>query len=214
MDIVLTQDKGETMLEQAADVMKPMIPLLSLAGSTVSLGVTSYFWFVKMNRERPRLFCEAMEHGSFIDLDHAEGDIRTLHFRLALVVVNESILPNAVVKVEVHVPGGDATHQPPSPRPVAGSNFPLNVLPMQSGLLTIEWHQSFGFLDEIEARPEPADIVEGYLERYWKTSTEVAVTLRGLRGASFRFPVKLAGNRMSSTVRAYLEPAPVLRRVA
>lgn len=191
-----------------------MIPLLSLAGSTVSLGVTSYFWFVKMNRERPRLLCESLDHGSFIDLDRAEGDFRSLHFRLALVVVNESILPNAVAKAEVHAPEGDARNQPPSPRPVAGSNFPLNLLPMQSGLLTIEWQQTFGYLEDIEARPEPADIVEGYLERYWKSSSEVTVTLRGLRGTSFRFPVKLEGSRMSSTVRAYLEPAPVLRRVA
>ncbi|MFO0814285.1 MAG: hypothetical protein U0796_13750 [Gemmatales bacterium] len=202
------------MFEQAAEAMKPMIPLLSLAGSTVSLGVTSYFWFVKMNRERPRLLCESMEHASFIDLDRAEGDFRSLHFRLALVVVNESILPNAVVKAEVHAPEGDAKNQPPSPRPVAGSNFPLNLLPMQSGLLTIEWQQTFGYLDDIEARPEPADIVEVYLEQYWKSSSEVTVKLRGLRGTSFRFPVKLEGSRMSSTVRAYLEPAPVLRRVA
>lgn len=202
------------MFEQMSDVMKPLIPLLSLAGSTVSLGVTSYFWFVKMNRERPQILCESLEHGSFIDLDRAVEEIRSLHFRLALVVVNESILPNAIVRAEVIAPQAEAGHQPPLPRPVAGSSFPLNLLPMHSGLLTIEWEQSFGYLNNVEANEDPASIVEGYLKHYWKSSTDVTVALRGLRGTSFRFPIKLVGSRMSSSVRAYLEPAPVLRRAA
>jgi hypothetical protein len=202
------------MYEQITDMVKPLIPLLSLAGSTVSLGVTSYFWFVKMNRERPQLRCESLEHGSFIDLDHAEDEIRTLHFRLALVVVNESILPNAVVRAEVIAPQSDTHHQPPAPRPVAGSSFPLNLLPMHSGLLTMEWRQSFGYLAEIEACTEPGDIVDGYLKHYWKDASGVTVTLRGLRNTAFRFPVKLQGSHMSSSVREYLESGPTLRRAA
>lgn len=207
--------KGYVMLESAADAIRPMLPLMSMVGSTVSLGITSYFWFVKMNRERPQLHCEAVEHASYIDLDQCTSEERWLNFRVSMVVANESTLPNAVMHVDVQVkPKAEGRWvSVPRVRPVQGSNFPVNMLPLQSGLLTVEWEMSFPYLEAAEQHPNPADSVAGYLQHYWESSEQITIQLKGLRNTSFTHQVKLLGSRMSSSIRHHLDVTQ-LRRAA
>ena len=91
------------MFDALTNQAQSLLPAVSFVGSAASVGVTGYFWLVKMNRERPRLLVEGVDHVSHIDLGTCEGDVRTLCFRQGLVVVNESTLPIAVLGVAVRV---------------------------------------------------------------------------------------------------------------
>ncbi|HKB01936.1 MAG TPA: hypothetical protein VKD90_06930 [Gemmataceae bacterium] len=195
------------MFENLAQQIQPLLPVVSFAGSAASVGVTGYFWLVKMNRERPRLQLEVVDHLSYVDLGNCAEDERWLCFRLGLVVVNESSLPNAVLNVGVSfMPRKTGTWlEVEGVRPVRGSTFPLNLPALQSGLLTIEWDMKFPVLNDAEDRDGPQEIVDAYLQKHWKLPDRVAVVVRGVRDKAFATEVPLTGSRMSSTVRAYLE---------
>ena len=117
------------MLESVVELLHPMMPMASFVGSSASVAVTGYFWLVKMNRERPQLQFEVVDHASFVDVGPATTTEQWLHFRLALVVVNNSTLPNAVLGIKVNVmPKQSAVwKEAERVRPVRGSVFPLNL---------------------------------------------------------------------------------------
>jgi hypothetical protein len=184
-----------------------LLPAVSFVGSAASVGVTSYFWLVKMNRERPRLLVEGVDHVSYIDLGTCEGGVRTLCFRQGLVVVNESTLPSAVLGATVRVRSrtGKNWQTLDGVRPAPGSTIPLNLPPLQSGLLTIDWEVPFPADDRAEAFEDPDRVIAAYLEKHWAAADRVTVEVRGVRGKSFATEVPLRGSRMTSTVRLYLD---------
>ena len=83
--------------------------------------------------------------------------------------------------------------------------LPLNLPPLQSGLLTIDWEVPFPADDRAEALESPDKVIAAYLERHWATPDQVTVEVRGVRGKSFAVAVPLRGSRMTSTVRLYLD---------
>src|SRR5262245_5132857 len=194
-------------IEELSQQAHALLPAVSFVGSAASVGVTGYFWLVKMNRERPRLVVEAVDHLSYVDLGSNTEDERRLSFRLGLVVVNESTLPSSVLSATVRVmPRLLGTWQEvEGVHPTRGSTLPLNLPPLQSGLLTIKWEMGFPMRNEAEDLDSPDRIVEAYLERHWKLPDRVSVEVRGVRGRSFAAEVPLRGSRMTSTVRSYLE---------
>lgn len=195
------------MLESLTQQAHSLLPAVSFAGSAASVGVTGYFWFVRVNRERPRVLVEGVEHLSHVDLGACEEGVRTLCFRQGLVLVNESTLPSAVLSVGVRVKPrrGGKGQSVAGVRPAPGSSIPLNLPPMQSGLLTIEWEIQFPYLDRAEDLEAPDRVVDAYLEEHWATPDRVAVEVRGVRSKSFTAHVPLRGSRMTSTIRTYLE---------
>ena len=195
------------MLEALTQQAQSLVPAVSFVGSAASVGVTGYFWLVKMNRERPRLLVEGVDHVSYIDLGTCEGDVRTLCFRQGLVVVNESTLPTAVLSaaVRVRARAGNEWVAVDGVRPAPGSTLPLNLPPLQSGLLTIDWEVPFPADDRAEGFDEPDRVIAAYLEKHWATPDRVTVEVRGVRGKSFAAEVPLRGSRMTSTVRLYLD---------
>jgi hypothetical protein len=184
-----------------------LLPAVSFVGSAASVGVTGYFWLVKMNRERPRLLVEGVDHVSHIDLGTCEGNVRTLCFRQGLVVVNESTLPSAVLGAAVRVRPrlGKDWQVMDGVRPAPGSTIPLNLSPLQSGLLTIDWEVPFSIDDRAEGLEEPDRVITAYLEKHWAAPKQVSVEIRGVRGKSFATAIPLRGSRMTSTVRLYLD---------
>lgn len=184
-----------------------MLPAVSFVGSAASVGVTGYFWLVKMNRERPRLLVEGVDHVSFVDLGTCEHDVRTLCFRQGLVIVNESTLPSAVLGAAVRARSraGKGWQTVEGVRPAPGSTLPLNLPPLQSGLLTIDWEVPFPADDRAEALESPDRVVAAYLERHWAAPDRVTVEVRGVRGKAFATEIPLRGSRMASTVRLYLD---------
>jgi hypothetical protein len=184
-----------------------LLPAVSFVGSAASVGVTGYFWFVRVNRERPRLLIEGLDHSSYVDLGACEEGVRTLCFRQGLVVVNESTLPSAVLSVGVRIRPrqGSGWQAVAGVRPVPGSSIPLNLPPMQSGQLTIEWEIMFPYLDRAEDLEAPDRVVDAYLAKYWAEPGRVAVDIRGVRGRTFTAHIPLRGSHMVATVRNYLE---------
>jgi hypothetical protein len=184
-----------------------MLPAVSFLGSAASVGVTGYFWLVKMNRERPRLLMEGVDHVSHIDLGTCEGGVRTLCFRQGLVVVNESTLPSAVLGATVRVQSrtGKKWQSIDGVRPAPGSMLPLNLPPLQSGLLTLDWEVPFPADDRVEAFEDPDRVIAAYLEKHWAEADRVTVEVRGVRGKAFATEVPLRGSRMTATVRLYLD---------
>jgi len=195
------------MLDALTHQAQSLLPAVSFAGSAASVGVTGYFWLVKVNRERPRLLVEGVDHVSYIDLGSCEGDVRTLCFRQGLVVVNESTLPSAVLGASVRVRSraGKEWRTVDGVRPASGSTIPLNLPPLQSGLLAIDWEVPFPADDRAEALDAPDRVIAAYLEKHWATPDRVTVELRGVRGKAFAVDVPLRGSRMTSTVRLYLD---------
>ena len=72
---------------------------MSLAGSVFSTACTAYFWLVRSRRERPNLASHLLEHEFFLGQGRVET--RTIGFQLAVVLANNSILPNAVIGARV-----------------------------------------------------------------------------------------------------------------
>jgi hypothetical protein len=194
-------------LDALTQQAQSLMPAVSFAGSAASVGVTGYFWLVKMNRERPRLLIEEVDHISYIDLGACENDVRTLCFRQGMVVVNESTLPSAVLGASVRVRSrvGRKWLTIEGIRPAPGSTLPLNLPPLQSGLLTIDWEIPFPVDDRAEALESPDRVIAAYLEKHWATPDRVTIEVRGVRGRSFAADVPLRGSRMTSTVRLYLD---------
>jgi hypothetical protein len=194
-------------LDALTQQAQSLMPAVSFAGSAASVGVTGYFWLVKMNRERPRLLIEEVDHISYIDLGTCENDVRTLCFRQGMVVVNESTLPSAVLGASVRVRSrvGKRWLTIDGVRPAPGSTLPLNLPPLQSGLLTIDWEVPFPVDDPAEAMESPDRVIAAYLEKHWTTPDRLTVQIRGVRGRSFAADVPLRGSRMTSTVRLYLD---------
>lgn len=198
------------MLDSVVELIHPMMPMASFIGSAASVTVTGYFWLVKMNKERPQLQFEVVDHASFVDVGPGTASEQWLKFRMALIVVNNSILPNVVLGTRVRVmPKRSAVwKEVERVRPVRGSVFPLNLPPQQSGLLTIEWEMCFPALANESELESPEQIVEAYLKENWDFADHVSVELRGLKGVSFTELLPLHGSRMTSTVREYLgQPA-------
>lgn len=190
------------MFETMADSLKPMMPLISLVGSTASLGITSYFWFVKANREKARLLCDSVPHVTFVDLHQCTDETRWLNFQLGLVVVNESSLPNAVLNAKVFAKSKkNGLQEMTDVRPVPGTNFPVNLPPMQSGMLKLEWYLSLPYSESAENSGDPAAMVKSYLKENWTASEELRVQLQGLHGQCFTCTVPLVGSHMSTSIR-------------
>jgi hypothetical protein len=193
-------------LDALTHQVQSLLPAVSFVGSVASVGVTGYFWLVKMNRERPRLLIEGVEHLSFVDLGPCEGDIRTLCFRQGLVVVNESSLPTAVLGVAVRArsrAGGWAAAD--GIRPAPGSAIPLNLPPFHSGLVTLDWETAFPYDAAAEALESPDRVIAAYLEAHWAVPGQLTVEVREVRGRVFAADIPLRGSRMASTVRLYLD---------
>jgi hypothetical protein len=195
------------MMDALTQQAQSLLPAVSFVGSAASVGVTGYFWLVKVNRERPRLLVEGVEHVSHIDLGTCEQGVRTLCFRQGLVVVNESTLPSAVLGASVRVRSraGKQWQTVDGVRPAPGSTLPLNLPPLQSGLLTLDWEVPFPADDRAEAMEAPDWVIAAYLEKHWAAPDQVTVEIRGVRGKSFAAEVPLRGSRMTSTVRLYLD---------
>jgi hypothetical protein len=190
-----------------ADHVQHLLPAVSLVGSAASVGITSYGWLVKMNRERANLQIEGVDHVSHVDFAHGTAEEQWLNFRLGLVVVNNSTLPNAVLGTTVKVmPRGSGSWQPvEGVRPARGSAFPVNLPALQSGLLTLEWEMRFPALAETDGMDRADDIVAAYLTTNWKLPDRVTVEVRGLQGKSFTGLATLGESRMSATLREHFE---------
>jgi hypothetical protein len=152
------------------------LTLVSLIGSAFSAACTAYFWFVRVQRERPDVTAHLLEHEFF--LGQGRADERAIGFKLAVVLANNSILPDAVLgaRVWLRTAGGQWL-------PLEGvtcdqrSPLPLNLPPQQTGILRLAGRISFATDDEAESQRA---IAEAYVARHLSRPLEITVQTLGL----------------------------------
>jgi hypothetical protein len=149
---------------------------MSLAGSVFSTACTAYFWLVRSRRERPNLASHLLEHEFFLGQGRVET--RTIGFQLAVVLANNSILPNAVIGARVWLRTADGNWES-----VDGlttdqrTPLPLNLPPQQTGILRLAGHMTFPTVKELEAE---RNIAGAYVKRLLRQPLEIEFETLGL----------------------------------
>jgi hypothetical protein len=149
---------------------------MSLAGSVFSTACTAYFWLVRARRERPNLTSHLLEHEFFLGQGRAEA--RTIGFKLAVVLANNSILPNAVIGARVWLRLADGNWES-----IDGlttdqrTPLPLNLPPQQTGILRLAGRVTFPTNAELEGE---RNIAEAYTARLLKQPLEIEFETLGL----------------------------------
>jgi hypothetical protein len=177
---------------------------VSLGASIISLSMTLYFWFVKSKRESPQLQLDSVGHQSSVDLGRGDDESRWLRFQVAIVVINNSVLPNAVLDIEIFQRAPDHRKWVPIENVLLSENFtlPVNLPPLQTGLVTVDWWQCFPSLEAAEALGAQ-DIARGYVDAYFPNRS-IQVKVKAMQGKTFSSEIKLKN----------LKPPIVMRRAA
>lgn len=151
---------------------------MSLAGSVFSTACTVYFWFVRARRERPKLTAHLLEHEFFLGQGRAET--RTIGVKLAVVVANGSILPNAVIGARAWLKTADGAWESVEGLTTdAQTPLPINLPPQQTGILRLTGRITFSTHADLESqRPSAAAYVAQYLRR----PVEIEFETLGLNG--------------------------------
>lgn len=160
----------------AEQTMSHLVPFVSLGGSIFSTLCTGYFWFVKANRERPKLKPFLIDHEFF--LAECREETRTLGLNLHLAVANYSTLPNAILGVDLQLKCRDGSWQEVTKLTIdKQTQLPMNLPPLQTAMLRLLGRIPFEYNKELEARKN----IEGaYIERYLATPLTVKLAVRGL----------------------------------
>lgn len=157
---------------------------MSLAGSVFSTACTAYFWLVRARRERPNVASHLLEHEFFLGQGLAET--RTIGFKLAVVLANNSILPNAVIGARVWLRTADGNWES-----VEGlttdqrTPLPLNLPPQQTGILRLAGRMTFPTVKELETGRH---IEDAYVKRMLRQPLEIEFETLGL------------GNRVTTSI--------------
>jgi hypothetical protein len=149
---------------------------MSLAGSVFSTACTVYFWFVRARRERPKLTAHLLEHEFFLGQGRAET--RTIGVKLAVVLANGSILPNAVIGARMWLKTADgAWESVDGLTSDAQTPLPLNLPPQQTGILRLTGRITFATSAELEAQ---RNSVGAYVGHYLRRPVEIEFEILGL----------------------------------
>ena len=165
----------------------------SLVASTTAIASTFWFWLVRNRRERPSLSVHPLGNlqGSAVrsmdDLDTyrqvnpADGHV-CLRYCLDLAVVNDSLLPNAVLDISVSLQMVDGTWQQMHVRPAdpEQSLFPINLVPMTTAGVQLVISTSYPGVYEGGYR-ELAEMAGDLLQH----QPQIRVQLNGLRQCNF-----------------------------
>lgn len=115
---------------------------VALGGSAIAMASTVYFWWIRSDRERPRMVVQSLlpMTGWVLCNDDYETQRRVgpgmgevvAKYRLKLVVVNQSLLPNAALALRVSLQLNDGSWRVMDVAGIDGdlSPFPKNVSPM------------------------------------------------------------------------------------
>jgi hypothetical protein len=153
-----------------------MMPVFSMIGSALTFLWTTYFWLVRVKRERTDLRPYIADQEFF--LGNTVGETRQVGLKLGLIVANYSALPNALLGVRLWLRQRDGGWLP-----VEGVTFdpqtplPFNVPAMQTVLVRIAGRVAFPTAEDIEEAPTT---LANYLDRYVAEPREVGIELRGL----------------------------------
>jgi hypothetical protein len=160
----------------ARETSMEMMSMASLAGSTFSTVATAYFWLVRARREKPQLRSYLVNREFFYGLQRPPQ--RHIGLKLGIVVANYSLLPNALLGVELWLRGrGDAWLPLHNPTFDKQTPLPFNVPSMNTVLLCVNGTLALPIDDKLEEGGLP-----GYLNHHLAEPREIKVQLRGLLG--------------------------------
>lgn len=170
---------------------------VSLVASSLSAAGTAYLWIVKARRELPNLQIYPCSAGAEVNLGVYRGETRGLQFRTSVVVANYSLLPNAVIGVDVSMKRRDGSWEDISAPRAAG--LPLNVPSMTTQKVELEWSVVLPALADAEAR-RGVEIPGAYLDHYYAEPRRLGIAVWALGEKEFRSIVPLTAG--PSTARA------------
>ncbi|MCA9052647.1 MAG: hypothetical protein KDA75_02365 [Planctomycetaceae bacterium] len=157
--------------------------LLSLAGSIFSTVCTAWFWFVRVRRERPNLTAHLLEHEFF--LAHGGGDSRTIGCKAAVVLANNSILPDAVLGARLSVLSSSGGWLPLDGLVAdAHAALPINLPPQQTGVIRLTGRLAFPWDPDAEGT---RTALQTYLARNVATPIQMQLETLGLNDSTSRF---------------------------
>jgi hypothetical protein len=157
--------------------------LLSLAGSVFSTACTAWFWFVRVRRERPNLTAHLLEHEFF--LAHGTGERRSIGCKLAVVLANNSILPDAILGARVSVRTAAGTWLPLEGLVCdASAPLPINLPPQQTGIIRLAGRVSFALSADAEGT---RTALQTYLQQNLASPIQIQVETLGLHDSTSTF---------------------------
>ena len=173
--------------------------IASLSGSAIALASTTYFWLVKVNRERPAMVIEpvgSVTGSILIPRAHSQSyqaikpreDQVLVGYWLNLAVVNNSVLPNAIIEVSAKVRLKDEGWVPAQARlfsenaEIAPDTLPINVAPLSTARVPIALTLAMQGDDSGLGNRERTDIAEAALAE----GNSIEISIRGVRNTSFQ----------------------------
>ena len=163
--------------------VSPIMSAVSLIGSGATAAATAYMWLTRFRRERPNLQLYPATAQTGIEIGVLRGETRYLHMKLG-----------AVIDVAVDLRNRDGSWQDiKSPRVTVG--LPLNINPMTTGLVTLEWTQALPAHEPAEANNGPGAIIAGYLDHLYTNPAAVRIAVLSLGDREFGAILPLAAPR-------------------
>lgn len=179
----------------AEQPMSHLVPWVSLGGSIFSTVCTGYFWLVKTNRERPRLQPFLIDHEYF--LAECRGEVRTIGLNLHLAVANYSILPNALLGLDVQIKSRDGSWKDLAKVTLDKQTpLPMNLPPLQTALVRIAARIPFEYRAELESQK---NIERAYLDCFLATPITMKLSVRGLNQKQVSTVVHAKSERVAAT---------------
>lgn len=161
-----------------------MMSVASFAGSAFSTIATGYFWLVRAKRERPNLRAHLVEREIFLSSGRAET--RHLGLKLGIIVANYSLLPNALLGVQLAFKLRDGSWQPvQNVRFDQATPLPFNIPSMQTVMLRVNGSLVFPTNKQFE-EDNGGNILGGYVDHYLTDPREIRCELQHLNGRPCR----------------------------
>ena len=173
--------------------------IASLSGSAIALASTTYFWLIKVNRERPAMVVEpvgSVEGSVLVPRAHTESyqairpreDQVLVGYWLNLAVVNNSVLPNAIIDISAKVRLNDEgwvsartnlfSNNPETP----AESLPINVAPLSTARVPLALSLAMRGDDSGLGNQERTDMATAALAE----GNSIEITIKGVRNTSFR----------------------------
>ena len=173
--------------------------IASLSGSAIALASTTYFWLVKVNRERPAMVVEPVgsvtgsvllprAHSDSYQAIRPREDQVLVGYWLNLAVVNNSVLPNAIIEVSAKVRLNDEgwvsarTNLFSNDAQTPAESLPINVAPLSTARVPLALALAMRGDDSGLGNRERTDMATSALAE----GNSIEITIKGVRNTSFR----------------------------
>jgi hypothetical protein len=177
--------------------MDSYVSYASFTGSAVSVLATSYFWLVRVRRERPCLVPYPADKEFFLGL--SRDGVRQIGLKVGVVVANHSVLPNAVLGARLWVRLRDGWQEAGHLAFDKQTPQPFNVPSLQTVLLRLTGTLSFPYQDALE---EGSKTTANYLNTFVAQPAAVKLELRHLTGRADEHVLTFPADGVGSTQAA------------